>query len=345
MHHFVVQSEITTPACNHPVTINFFYDKTLCFEYVIPATQTGASQKIQFELQRLQKECSLALLSAKSNIDSFAYQNLQIVPKAFKGEKEKHAIAEILVFKQSPYSVIKITQLSQDFSVTYAHMCNKNIYIAGVDVDKSSLEGDFSKDFSFEIELFKTNVMIPDQKLLCHYDATQKVFTLEGKHILVEHGHADAKQLRHRIEAVYKTDEQPVGVIPKDIKSCGHNLVAIAQMPDLEQQIIKVLREETENQKYAVIKISGLPEQSLKGNVFYRDGDYFIPHNCFHDLQFSLSGEQTRFDLKINFYATDTYCAVKTIEVSLGKNRFRKAGKTENALRKSGLKLKKAKAS
>ena len=339
MHRFVVESTIVTKICEKPVKINFYYDKTLCFEYLMMPWETGLSKTIAFELQRLQQECDNALFSVQSEEGKVLCEKVKIAaPEAVVATKS-YTISHILDIAPQDYSVVKITKLSPDIAVTYAHICNQNIYIAGSDTEKASLEIPQAGSFEFQIELFQTNVMIPEKTLIC---TTQKgEFILSEKSQNITQGQGDARHLRNSIQALYPIASEKTAEPETGDNTAKDNLVSLESHKNISEQIFCCLKQETEQKSFAVIKITGLSEQNFKGGGFYRDGAYFIAGQYFEALNFDFSNP---FDdnkpIQIDFYGIDTFAAEKTVQLHL-KQKI-KSSKKPSFVKQSPLKLKKA---
>lgn len=214
-------------------------------------------------------------------------------------------VEQFLNVKHTDYSVIKFLYLPPEISISFSYSCNKNSYLPTQDAPRAEIiVPDSLKEFSFTVELFKTNVMAPEQTLSCLYKKGE--FRVVEAKLNPSIGSKDARELHKSLGVSHKSlDKEEYVEYP------AHKI--IPSKSELTH-IIQSITNETSKRKYSVIKIEGLSKEISVKNAFYYEGCHFIPAMSFNDDSLeSFYYEEKADNIIVSFFGVNTNHPDKTL--------------------------------
>lgn len=325
MYKFDLDITLITPSSDIPLKLNFFYKKTLCHEFWFMPWETAMSKKVSFPLHMLDEAFDLkqftVLAENKSDIlfeSILVNQQVQSLSQFNEGtpQSTSETLSYLLQIDAADYSVVKISDLPDDISVSYGYNCNNSIYIPGCDIGRAEVNFGDKQHFSFKTELFKANVVEADKELICSFHNGKT--TIEEKIKISSKSQKpkkDVKSLRKKIAEHYKTQS--------DQNNIMHNHAA--PIVDIQnafntdaETITSIIQDAAEERYYSVIKLCGLPKNIFENNVFYNDGAHFLTKETVKTLKFkNIQKLKRKTEIAVHFFGENTETPLKTLMLHL----------------------------
>lgn len=318
MYKFNIEASLISPVSEIPIQVNFFYDGTFCHEHWLMPWETGFSKTIHFALQTLSNEFHInALVIAGNTQDKDIYfesvrsngdiQKLSRNPHIIRSFTPQH----FLPLENLSYSVFKLSDFPTTIEVSHSYFCNNSLYIPACAAEKAKIFiPDHQEDFLFRAEIFGTNVMVPEKAYMCQYAR----HIIQAKEIPVpQKDTKNARALVHKINAHFQdiaSKEDITDMMP---------LTPPTYIKETQRQLSTLLRDATKNHFYPVIKIEGLPENTLQGRVYYNNHAYYIAgHHIqnFHLVDSADLGQD--LTLKLSLFKEDTSIPEMVVSSKVG---------------------------
>jgi len=244
-------------------------------------------------------------------------------------------INNILKLDGTNYSVVKISNLPDDVTISHGYNCNNSIYIPGCDIDRAALHFDAHTIFDFTAELFKVNIVEADKEFLCSLnkgkcEIEEKIKIAPSQHIATK----DVRGLRNKIAEHYNTHSEKT----VDLRKNHTHTAPIIDIQNALNNDVDAMTETIQNAAqerfYSVIKLCGLPKNMFENNVFYNDGAYFLTKDSVKNLKFkNVQKLKKKTEITIHFFGENTETPLKTLILHLENANAISASKIKKRIR------------